>query len=498
MPCRRAFGDARVPSTSASASLSCGRRTPPALPSLRGAPCDLCDLARRSSNATPRPFKSFPLASARSFTHNPCVPLATTIYTSNAFVLLHPHPHRTRTRTHTHTPLPPPPSPPLPPLHSLKLKAFKQFEDTASALEAATASTDRELSKSLKKFLKKNVVDKGLTDALAIEDTKMASVIKGALKISCVHDDSVMEVFRGIRTQLSSLLSDVDEEDLQAMRLGLAHSLGRYKLKFSPDKVDTMIVQAINLLDELDKEINTYAMRVREWYGWHFPEVGKIILDNLQFARTVQILGMRSAIAGLDFSAVLDEDVEAEMRVVAEVSMGTDISDEDVVNVRALCEQVISLSEYRGQLFEYLKNRMQAIAPNLTILVGELVGARLIAHAGSLMNLAKQPASTVQILGAEKALFRALKTKKDTPKYGLIYHASLIGQAAPKHKGKISRVLAAKCSLAIRVDALGDGESDVTVGTEGLMERPVARRWQTSTREMRLRSTSGAGWQRRR
>jgi len=113
---------------------------------------------------------------------------------------------------------------------------------------------------------------------------------------------------------------------------------------------------------------------------------------------------------------------------------------------------------------------MNAIAPNLTILVGELVGARLIAHAGSLMNLAKQPASTVQILGAEKALFRALKTKSDTPKYGLIYHASLVGQAAPKNKGKISRVLAAKCSLGIRVDALSDETTeqvDTTIGYEG-------------------------------
>jgi nucleolar protein 58 len=105
-----------------------------------------------------------------------------------------------------------------------------------------------------------------------------------------------------------------------------------------------------------------------------------------------------------------------------------------------------------------LRNRMAAIAPNLTVMVGELVGARLIAHAGSLLNLAKHPASTIQILGAEKALFRALKTKHDTPKYGLIYHASLIGQAAPKNKGKISRVLAAKTALAIRVDALGDAE----------------------------------------
>lgn len=99
---------------------------------------------------------------------------------------------------------------------------------------------------------------------------------------------------------------------------------------------------------------------------------------------------------------------------------------------------------------------MIAIAPNLTILVGELVGARLIAHAGSLMNLAKHPASTVQILGAEKALFRALKTKHDTPKYGLIYHAQLVGQSSTKLKGKVSRMLAAKAALACRVDALGD------------------------------------------
>merc|ERR1719437_148089 len=127
--------------------------------------------------------------------------------------------------------------------------------------------------------------------------------------------------------------------------------------------------------------------------------------------------------------------------------MGTEISEMDIIHIQSLAEQVLSMTEYRAQLFEYLKNRMNAIAPNLTILVGEIVGARLIAHAGSLMNLAKQPASTVQILGAEKALFRALKTKHDTPKYGLIYHASLVGQTAPALKGKISRVLAAKLSL---------------------------------------------------
>ena len=213
--------------------------------------------------------------------------------------------------------------------------------------------------------------------------------------------------------------------------------LRRYKLKFSPDKVDTMIVQAISLLDDLDKELNTYAMRVREWYGWHFPEMGKIVTDNLAYARTVKHMGMRTACAETDLSELMPEEVETDLKEAAQISMGTEISDVDLQNIRYLAEQVIAITEYRGQLFDYLKNRMNAIAPNLTVMVGELVGARLIAHSGSLINLAKHPASTVQILGAEKALFRALKTKHDTPKYGLIYHASLVGSSAPKLKGKV-------------------------------------------------------------
>jgi nucleolar protein 58 len=108
---------------------------------------------------------------------------------------------------------------------------------------------------------------------------------------------------------------------------------------------------------------------------------------------------------------------------------------------------------------------MAAIAPNLTQLVGELVGAKLISHSGSLMNLAKQPASTIQILGAEKALFRALKTKKATPKYGLIYSASIVGQASAQLKGKISRTLANKTALCVRSDALGEG-ADGSMGTK--------------------------------
>jgi nucleolar protein 58 len=166
---------------------------------------------------------------------------------------------------------------------------------------------------------------------------------------------------------------------------------------------------------------------------------------------------------------ILPEEVEAELKEAAVISMGSDVSDVDLMNIKELCDQVLSLSEYRAQLYDYLKNRMNTIAPNLTALVGELVGARLIAHGGSLLNLAKQPGSTVQILGAEKALFRALKTKHATPKYGLLYHASLVGQAPPKMKGKMSRSLAAKAALTIRYDALGDGQDD-SMGLENRLK----------------------------
>ena len=343
----------------------------------------------------------------------------------------------------------------------VSMKAFSKFDNTAEALAAAASMVDSKIGKDLKKFLKKHAEG----ETLALADAKLGGLIKEKLGIACVYSSGVMELMRGVRYQLNELIGGLKDADVAPMALGLSHSLSRYKLKFSPDKVDTMVVQAIGLLDELDKELNTYAMRVREWYGWHFPEMTKIIADNMQYAKAMIQMGDRATASDHDFSGTLDEDVEQDLKDAAVISMGTEISVDDLNNIKQLAEQVVSLSEYRIQLYDYLKSRMNAIAPNLTVLVGELVGARLISHAGSLINLAKHPASTVQILGAEKALFRALKTKHETPKYGLIYHASLIGQAAPKFKGKISRVLAAKCALSIRVDALGEG-SEATIGVE--------------------------------
>jgi len=294
--------------------------------------------------------------------------------------------------------------------------------------------------------------------SLAVADPKLGNSITKipGLQISPVSDSTTADLYRAIREHLPSLIPGLMPEEISTMSLGLSHSLSRHKLKFSPDKVDTMIIQAIALLDDLDKELNTYAMRVKEWYGWHFPEMARIINDNTAYSRVILSMGMRTNCGSTDLTEILPEEIEGAVKAAAEVSMGTEITEEDLENIQALAEQVVGFTEYRQQLSSYLSARMQAIAPNLTALVGELVGARLIAHAGSLMNLAKSPASTVQILGAEKALFRALKTKHDTPKYGLIYHASLIGQASGKNKGKIARMLATKSTLGLRVDALSD------------------------------------------
>jgi nucleolar protein 58 len=341
-------------------------------------------------------------------------------------------------------------------LCSLKLKHFEKFDSAATALEEIAALVEGKVSPMLAKIL--DTLKDEKKASLAVADPKLGVAINKlpGLTLNPISDSTTFDIYRAIRDHLPSLIPGLLPENIATMSLGLSHSLSRHKLKFSPDKVDTMIVQAIALLDDLDKELNTYAMRVKEWYGWHFPEMGKIVNDNLAYARVILKVGMRTNCSNSDLSEILPEEIETAVKAAAEVSMGTEITEEDLDNIQLLAEQVVGFTEYRQQLSSYLTARMLAIAPNLTELVGELVGARLIAHSGSLMNLAKSPASTIQILGAEKALFRALKTKHDTPKYGLIYHASLVGQATGKNKGKIARMLAAKAAIGLRVDALSD------------------------------------------
>ncbi|GJD08530.1 Probable nucleolar protein 5-2 [Galdieria sulphuraria] len=170
-----------------------------------------------------------------------------------------------------------------------QLKAFDKFKDTDEALTSAASLVQGKLCKPLKKFLKKNI-PKG--ESLAIAETKLAGAIQEKLGLHCVVDSQVQQLFRLIRNDAHVLLDEyVDNQ--KSMILGLAHSLSRYKLKFSTEKVDTMIIQSIGLLDDLDKEINTYSMRLREWYGWHFPELAKIVNDNTIYARIVHRVARR-------------------------------------------------------------------------------------------------------------------------------------------------------------------------------------------------------------
>jgi len=348
----------------------------------------------------------------------------------------------------------------------LKLKSFAKFDSAAAALEEAAAVVEGKVTPQLSTLLSTVKDEKKLS--LVVADPKLGNAIGKlpGLDIKAVADSTTADIYRAVREYIHELVPALSEADTKTMSLGLSHSMARHKLKFSADKVDVMIIQAIGLLDDLDKELNTYAMRVKEWYGWHFPEMAKILNDNLAYAKVVLKMGMRENWESTDLAEILPEEIEQAVKIAADKSMGTEITDEDLENIQSLAEQVVQFSEYRTQLGSYLSARMAAIAPNLTALVGELVGARLIAHAGSLMSLSKNPASTIQILGAEKALFRALKTKHDTPKYGLIYHSSLIGQASGKNKGKMARVLAAKAALGLRVDALHEWEDEENVGEE--------------------------------
>ncbi|KAK8094648.1 putative nucleolar protein NOP58 [Apiospora hydei] len=350
----------------------------------------------------------------------------------------------------------------------LSLKKMIKFEDAGEALGEYTSLTEGKVTPMLQKLL--DEIKDERKSSLAVCDPKLGAAINvlPELNLTPVSDSSTNELFRAIKTYLPELFPDLQGDYLGNMALALSHSISRHKLKFSPDKVDVMIVNAISLMDNLDKELNNFFMRVKEWYGWHFPELDRIINDNVAYARIIMAMGMRTNAANTDLTEILPEDLVERVKAAAEISMGTEIGEFDLENIRLLAEQALSFSDQRQQLSLYLASRMKAIAPNLTELVGELVGARLIAHAGSLTKLAKSPSSTIQILGAEKALFRALKTKHDTPKYGLIYHASLVGQATGKNKGKMARMLAAKAALGLRQDAFSD------LSTEGIDGEDIA------------------------
>ncbi|KAG6746141.1 hypothetical protein POTOM_050655 [Populus tomentosa] len=363
----------------------------------------------------------------------------------------------------------------------VQLTAFHPFDSALDALNQINSVSEGIMTDELRNFLELNLPKvkegKKAKFSLGVAEPKIGSHIFEVTKIPCQSNDFVHELLRGVRLHFERFIKDLKPGDLEKAQLGLGHSYSRAKVKFNVNRVDNMVIQAIFLLDTLDKDVNSFAMRVREWYSWHFPELAKIVNDNYLYAKLAKFIDDKSKLSEDKLPELTDllgdEDKAKEVVEAAKASMGQDLSPIDLINVQQFAQRVMDLSEYRKKLHEYLITKMNDIAPNLASLIGEMVGARLISHAGSLTNLAKCPSSTLQILGAEKALFRALKTRGNTPKYGLIFHSSFIGRASARNKGRMARYLANKCSIASRIDCFS--ENGTTVFGEKLREQVEER-----------------------
>ena len=233
------------------------------------------------------------------------------------------------------------------------------------------------------------------------------------------------------------------------------------RVKEASGKLDLHVTQAINALDELDKTINVLAARMREWYGLHFPELDHLVQSLTAYARIVSSAGTRYRITNqiLQDAGIQEKKSEIILGGVNR-SRGGDITDDNLKMVREIADQVIEQSELRDDLANNIETTMDVVAPNVKELLTASVGARVIAKAGSLQRLATLPASTIQILGAEKALFRSLKTGANPPKHGMLFQHPLI-HAAPKwQRGKIARAVAAKVAIAARIDAYRHAKKD--------------------------------------
>ena len=247
-----------------------------------------------------------------------------------------------------------------------------------------------------------------------------------------------------------------DSAELNIWNRNMTMEIAKLRVKGAVEQRDLIVAQAIQTLDDLDRTVNLFMGRLREWYGTHFPELDRLVEKHETFARLVVNLGQREnfTLAALEKEDIPKGKAEAIVQM-AETSMGADITTTDLAQIQALSKDVLNMYTLRGNMESYLDNTMEEVARNIKVMVGSLLGARLIAMAGSLRNLAMRPASTIQVLGAEKALFRSLKTGARPPKHGLIFQAALLHDAKRWQRGKIARALAGKLSIAARADAFG-------------------------------------------
>jgi nucleolar protein 56 len=227
----------------------------------------------------------------------------------------------------------------------------------------------------------------------------------------------------------------------------------RRKLRRAAQKRDQLAVQAIRAIDDIDKTINLYVARLREWYSLHFPELDELVKDHLEYARLVYELRDRASFTKENLIKLeIPEERAEKIASAASSSIGAELSDFDLNYIGVLAGIILDLYKLRDTLEDYIEAVMKEVAPNITALVGSKLGARLLSLAGGLDKIARLPASTVQVLGAEKALFRALRTGGKPPKHGVIFQHPAIHRAPRWQRGKIARALAAKLAIAAKVD----------------------------------------------
>jgi nucleolar protein 56 len=221
---------------------------------------------------------------------------------------------------------------------------------------------------------------------------------------------------------------------------------------------DRGVVGASRLLEEVDRSLNLLVGLLREWYSLHFPELGELVGDHERYLRLLVSLGGREEFREERLLELgLSPEEARRISSAAGSSLGAGMGEEDLERLRESGRAVLELLSLRRGLAEYLDRRMEEVAPNLRAVVGGLLGARLLSLAGGLERLARMPASTIQVLGAEKALFRALRSRGRPPKHGVIYRFPPLRSAPKKLRGKIARAVAGKVSIAARVDLLGGG-----------------------------------------
>lgn len=243
-------------------------------------------------------------------------------------------------------------------------------------------------------------------------------------------------------------------EEIRDLTHEVSVALTRMEIRKAAEKRDLLIVQAIQAIDDLDRTLNLFASRLREWYGLHFPELSRLVDKHETYLRLVGTIGDRAEFTSENLEkAGLSSDKIKTIVTAAKTSMGADVAEEDLEKIRDMCRNTLELYRIRSDLESYVDSTMKTVAPNVYSLVGAALGARLIALAGGLGNLAKRPASTIQVLGAEKALFRALRTGARPPKHGVIFQHQDIHSAQRWQRGKIARALAGKLAIAARLDA---------------------------------------------